>query len=119
MVARPGGLQYHEAGLKPMGVVVDGATGLFAVIKKSGRSFVRPVDPLEQLVLKRGVGVNGPELLSDTPRLGEDPALANDVVNLVRAISIVGKNPYYYTTVSIVSKNYSNRARKWYGNSDF
>ena len=99
MVARPGGLQYHEAGLKPMGVVVDGATGLFAVIKKSGRSFVRPVDPLEQLVLKRGVGVNGPELLSDTPRLGEDPALANDVVNLVRAISIVGKNHYNYTTV--------------------
>ena len=89
---------------------MDGATGLFAVIKKSGRSFVRPVDPLEQLVLKRGVGVNGPELLSDTPRLGEDPALANDVVNLVRAISIVGKTTTVFLYPKIIQTERENGA---------
>jgi hypothetical protein len=35
-------IQYHEAGLKPMGLVVDERTGLMAIVKKSGISFVRP-----------------------------------------------------------------------------
>ena len=73
-----------------MGVVVDGASGLFAVIKKSGHSFIRPVDPLEQLILKQGQGVVGPDLFADTPHLGDDTGLANDVVNLIRAVSLVG-----------------------------
>ena len=82
-------IQYHEAGMKPMGLVVDGDSGLFAVVKRSGHSFIRPIDPLEQLVLTQGIGINGPELFHETPLLGDDPSLAHDVVNLIRAITMV------------------------------
>lgn len=35
-------IQYHEAGLKPMGLICDGRTGLISIVKKSGHSFIRP-----------------------------------------------------------------------------
>lgn len=35
-------IQYHEAGLKPMGLVSDERTGLITVVKKAGHSFIRP-----------------------------------------------------------------------------
>ena len=83
-------IQYHEAGLKPMGLIVDGNSGLLCIIKKCGISFVRPVDVLEHLVLTEGNNVNGPDLFHDTPTLCEDPALAADVVSLMKAIALIG-----------------------------
>lgn len=84
-------IQYHEAGLKPMGLVCDERTGLLSIVKKSGHSFIRPVDAIEHLVLTGGgVDTSGPELFYDTPILCGDPALAQDVINLMRAISLVG-----------------------------
>ena len=82
-------IQYHEAGLKPMGLIVDGNSGLLSIIKKAGLSFVRPVDTLEHLVLTEGVAVCGPDLFHDTPTLCEDPALAHYVVCLMRAVSMI------------------------------
>ena len=84
-------IQYHEAGLKPMGLIVDGHSGLLCIIKKAGISFVRPVDTLEHLVLTEGVAVNGPDLFHDTPTLCEDPALAHDVVSLMKAIAMISE----------------------------
>ena len=89
-------IQYHEAGLKPMGLIVDGYCGLLCIIKKGGISFVRPVDALEHLVLTECVAVNGPDLFHDTPTLCEDPALAHDVVSLMKAVTMIsGVMPPY------------------------
>ena len=89
-------IQYHEVGLKPMGLIVDGHSGLLCILKKTGFSFVRPVDALEHLVLTEGVAVNGPDLFHDTPTLCEDPALAHDVVSLMRAVAMIsGVMPSY------------------------
>lgn len=82
-------IQYHESGLTPMGLVSEGLTGLLAVIKKNGYSFIRPVDALEHLVLTEAVDAVGPELFHDTPVVCEDPALAQDVVSLMRAVALV------------------------------
>jgi hypothetical protein len=68
-----------------------GTTGLNVIIKKNSFSFVRPVDTLEHLVLNGGVDANGPELFHDTPILCEDPLLAQDVVNLMKAVALVNE----------------------------
>ena len=83
-------LQYHQSGLKPMGLMVDaaGRSGLVAILKKSSVSFVRPLDALEHLSLcgmEPNVAV-GPEIFHDTPILREDPALCQDVINLMKAM---------------------------------
>ena len=73
-----------------MGLICDDRSGLLAVVKRDGHSFVRPVDALEHLVLTEGVAVVGPDLFHDTPILCEDSALAQDVVGLMRAVALVG-----------------------------
>ncbi len=84
-------LQYHQSGLKPMGLIIDqtGRSGLIAVIKKSSMSFVRPLDALEHLFSRGGACDVGPEIFSDTPILCEDPALCQDVINLMKAVAFV------------------------------
>ena len=76
-----------------MGLMVDaaGRSGLVAILKKSSVSFVRPLDALEHLSLcgmEPNVAV-GPEIFHDTPILREDPALCQDVINLMKAVSFV------------------------------
>ena len=82
-------LQYHQAGLKPMGLVTDVGSGLVCIIKKSSFSFIRPVDALERLVLTTDDDLISPEIFHDTPILCEDPALSCDVINLMKAVSLV------------------------------
>ena len=86
-------LQYHQSGLKPMGLMVDaaGRSGLVAILKKSSVSFVRPLDALEHLSLcgMEPSTIVGPEIFHDTPILREDPALCQDVINLMKAVSFV------------------------------
>ncbi|XP_040564442.1 nuclear pore complex protein Nup160 [Lepeophtheirus salmonis] len=82
--------QYHQAGLKPMGLVCDSHSGMVCIVKKSCISFVRSVDALEHLVLKNGIiSVDAEDLFYDTQVLCEDVALAQDVISLMRAISLV------------------------------
>ena len=86
-------LQYHQSGLKPMGLLVDtaGRSGLVAILKKSSVSFVRPLDALEHLSLSGESAASvGPEIFHDTPILCEDPALCQDVINLMKAVTFVG-----------------------------
>lgn len=69
---------------------MDSASGLLILVKNKCFSFVRPVDALEQLVLVDDQAcLVGPELFHDTAILCEDQALAQDVINLMRAISFV------------------------------
>ena len=82
-------VQYHETGLVPMGLIVNDRSGLVAIIKKNNFSFVRPVDTLEHLVLNGGANASGPELFHDTPILCEDAQLAQDVINLMKAVALV------------------------------
>lgn len=82
-------LQYHQTGQRPMGLVCDSTSGLIVVIKKDSFSFVRPVDALEHLVLTGGMDVGAGDLFHDTPVLCDDPALAQDVISLMRAIAFV------------------------------
>ena len=85
-------LQYHQSGLKPMGLMVDavGRSGLVAILKKASVSFVRPLDALEHLSLCGDSGAAvGPDIFHDTPILCEDPALCQDVINLMKAVSFV------------------------------
>jgi hypothetical protein len=63
--------------------------GLLAIIKKSSLSFVRPLDALEHLVFCGDSDVVGPEIFADTPILCEDPALCQDVINLMKAVAFV------------------------------
>ena len=54
------------------------------------------MDELEHLVLTEGNNVNGPDLFHNTPTLCEDPALANDVVSLMKAVALIsGVMPSY------------------------
>lgn len=72
------------------GLIVDPTSGLLILIKNSCFSFVRPVDALEQLVVADDqTRFFGPELFHDTAILCEDPALAQDVISLMRAVSFV------------------------------
>lgn len=83
-------VQYHQAGVKPMGLICDPGSGLITIIKKVGISFIRPLDALEHLVLSgESNGLRGPEIFSETPMLCEDPALAQDVIHLMKAITLV------------------------------
>lgn len=84
-------IQYHQAGLKPMGLISDAGSGLVTILKKSGMSFVRPLDALEHLVLSEGdtAGRSADALFSDTSLLNDDLPLANDVVNLMKAVALV------------------------------
>ena len=84
-------IQYHQAGLKPMGLISDAGSGLVTILKKSAMSFVRPLDALEYLVLSEGdtAGRSADALFSDTSMLNDALALANDVVNLMKAVALV------------------------------
>eukprot|EP00095_Tigriopus_kingsejongensis_P000570 snap_masked-scaffold372_size192401-processed-gene-0.15 protein:Tk00570 transcript:snap_masked-scaffold372_size192401-processed-gene-0.15-mRNA-1 annotation:"nuclear pore complex protein nup160-like protein" len=82
-------VQYHQAGVEPMGLICDPGSGLITIIKKVGISFVRPLDALEHLVLSGDSSSRGPEIFHDTPILCEDPVLAMDVIQLMRAIALV------------------------------
>ena len=88
-------VQYHETGLVPMGLVVCNATGLMIIIKKDIYSFVRPLETLEHLVLHEGNGLAGARLFQDIPGLCDDPLLAQDVVNLMKAVALISERFTY------------------------
>lgn len=87
-------LQYHQTGLKPLGLVCDHESGLICLIKKMSISFVRPVDALEHLMVLGAMSVDqscpvNSDMFHDTPILCEDPALAKDVIHVLRAAAAV------------------------------
>ena len=90
-------VQYHETGLVPMGLVVCNTSGLMVIIKKDIYSFVRPLETLEHLVLHEGNGslTGARHLFQDIPGLCDDPLLAQDVVNLMRAVALVSQRFTY------------------------
>ncbi len=80
-------VQYRQAGLAPLGLIGDDALDTICLVKKSSLSFLRPVDALEQLQLSPDS--SSADVFHVTPVLREDPALAADVVCLMRAAALV------------------------------
>ncbi|KAJ9580150.1 hypothetical protein L9F63_004167, partial [Diploptera punctata] len=77
-------VQYHQAGTRPIGLVLLDQSGV-VLVKKQQFSLLRPMDSLEHLLLV-GPEQCMPQQFSTTPVLSEDPDTCMD---LLRVISVL------------------------------
>ncbi|KAG8190036.1 hypothetical protein JTE90_000131 [Oedothorax gibbosus] len=85
-------IQYHEVGMKPLGIACDPNTGCVIVIKKNFYSLVCPCDPLEV--------VTTPELRASSFLMG---VLDNNEMKMYRGLKAV------LTCIDIVRKSIDNK----------
>ncbi|PNF18521.1 Nuclear pore complex protein Nup160-like protein [Cryptotermes secundus] len=77
-------VQYHQAGARPVGLVLLDQSGV-VLVKKQQISLLRPMDSLEHLLLV-GPDQCVPQQFSSTPFLSED---ANTCADLLRVLSVL------------------------------
>ncbi|XP_072022544.1 nuclear pore complex protein Nup160-like [Amphiura filiformis] len=81
-------VQYHEVANKAVGVMLDQATGMVVIVKKSLLSVLRPCDAVEHLYLSP-IGSCVAEDFANVPFVTDETSLCNDLIALSDCIKIV------------------------------
>ncbi|XP_076070000.1 nuclear pore complex protein Nup160 isoform X2 [Oratosquilla oratoria] len=81
-------LQYHQVGLKAVGMMSESTTGVVSIIRKHGISFLRPMDAFDHLALTPPDLVH-PEAFATTPILSEDTVIRSAVVALMHPLRFI------------------------------
>ncbi|KAF5272220.1 hypothetical protein FQA39_LY01302 [Lamprigera yunnana] len=77
-------VQYHVAGLRPLGLLILSSASGVVLLKKSMYSFLRPHDSLEHMLMcSEYVSI---ENFANHPQLGEDMDVTDDVIKLMNVI---------------------------------
>ncbi|XP_019873892.2 nuclear pore complex protein Nup160 homolog isoform X2 [Aethina tumida] len=82
-------VQYHVAGMKPLGLLLLPAVSGAVFLKKSSFSFLRPLEPLEHMTLCSDNMYR--DQFVEYPLLGDDLDGVGDVMNLFEVIVYVDK----------------------------
>ncbi|XP_067136973.1 nuclear pore complex protein Nup160 [Centruroides vittatus] len=84
-------LQYHEVGIKPLGLFLDSKSGFIVIIKKNIFTMLRQCDPLEHLMLSNVTECRPVEFFENS-LISEDPSVCSSVLVILDCIDFVHKN---------------------------